>query len=339
MTALNSAQASASQWRPAPALRSSSPAALQRPALRLAVPVRRNREPSGGVPYEIAWLQRPDQPADGDPSQILVRRWKEEGAGVRHHSKEADPDFATVAIALRPTEATLSASGQCLHDGRVPAGFAFMTPAGFASSVDFRGPCDILHLFVPVDRLRQIAGGPGGEEPPMPAEPAALSSADPIIERLAWLLLKAGDHEACCAKLYIDGIAVAIVARLLESSRPGAGPAGSGQGLVKWRLKRVQEFIEAQLSEPLSLADLARCAGLSRMHFAAQFRAATGMRPHEYVVRRRIQRAQEMLLTTTEPLVQVALNVGFQTQAHFTTVFRRLLGETPGRWRQVQRFG
>ena len=105
-------------------------------------------------------------------------------------------------------------------------------------------------------------------------------------------------------------------------------------GLSKWRLKRATEFMEANLSEPISLADIAAATGLSRMHFAAQFRAATGLRPHEFLLRRRIARAQELLLTSHMPLVEIALDVGFKTQAHFTTVFARLAGETPNAWRQ-----
>jgi AraC family transcriptional regulator len=70
------------------------------------------------------------------------------------------------------------------------------------------------------------------------------------------------------------------------------------------------------------------------MHFAAQFRAATGLRPHEYLLRRRIERAQEMLVGTSMSLVDVALSVGFQTQAHFTSVFKRYAGQPPRAWRE-----
>jgi AraC-like DNA-binding protein len=71
------------------------------------------------------------------------------------------------------------------------------------------------------------------------------------------------------------------------------------------------------------------------MHFAAQFRAATGFRPHEYLLRRRIQRAEELLRLSTMTLVDIALTVGFQTQAHFTTVFKRFVGDTPYQWRNA----
>jgi transcriptional regulator GlxA family with amidase domain len=102
--------------------------------------------------------------------------------------------------------------------------------------------------------------------------------------------------------------------------------------LARWRLKRAIDYVEAQLDKPVSLADLASSAGLTRMHFAAQFRAATGLRPHEYLLRRRIERAQEMLAGTGMSLVDVALSVGFQTQAHFTSVFKRYTGQPPRAW-------
>ena len=63
------------------------------------------------------------------------------------------------------------------------------------------------------------------------------------------------------------------------------------------------------------------------MHFAAQFRSATGLRPHEFLLRRRIDHAQRLLAEPGTRLVDVALSVGFQTQAHFTTVFKRFVGQ------------
>lgn len=114
---------------------------------------------------------------------------------------------------------------------------------------------------------------------------------------------------------------------------PGAGIPRSRTPLPPWRLRRVVAHIDAHLEDPITLADLAGVAGLSRMHFAAQFRVATGLRPHEYLLRRRIDHARHLLAEPRSKLVDVALSVGFQTQAHFTTVFKRIVGETPHRWR------
>lgn len=124
--------------------------------------------------------------------------------------------------------------------------------------------------------------------------------------------------------------------RAMRAPEPAGKPVRAGSGLVAWRLKRVLAFMEEHYGEPVTLAEMARVAGLSRMHFAAKFRISTGSRPHEYLLRLRVERAQTLMLETCEPLAQVAFSVGFQTQAHFTTVFRRFAATTPHRWRSEQ---
>jgi AraC family transcriptional regulator len=140
-------------------------------------------------------------------------------------------------------------------------------------------------------------------------------------------------------RLYADCISIAIVTRLLASTNRIATSERPKVGaLARWRLKRAIDFIEARLDKTVSLADMASSAGLTRMHFAAQFRSATGLRPHEYLLRRRIERAQEMLLGSGMSLVDVARSVGFQTQAHFTGVFKRYAGQSPRVWRDSRAF-
>jgi AraC-like DNA-binding protein len=132
---------------------------------------------------------------------------------------------------------------------------------------------------------------------------------------------------------------LALVASLVETLVP-IPPANTCNctraGLSNRRLARVLAYIDANIAEPITLSNLAAAAGLSRMYFARQFRVATGIRPHEYVLRRRIERSQQLLTATSDALVDVALSVGFQTQAHFTTVFRKIVGNTPRQWRRGQ---
>ncbi|MDR6661295.1 AraC-like DNA-binding protein [Tardiphaga robiniae] len=165
---------------------------------------------------------------------------------------------------------------------------------------------------------------------------------DPVVQRLAeaLTLMESVDdtHSSICA----DALRLAILTR--QYSR-GMTPARgvvptresaatrNARALQPWRLKRVLDYIDQNLSARLTLQDLATVSGLSRMHFAAQFRAAIGVRPHEYLLQQRIRYAEELLKQATIPLVEVALSVGFQTQAHFTTVFKRIAGTTPSDWR------
>lgn len=106
--------------------------------------------------------------------------------------------------------------------------------------------------------------------------------------------------------------------------------------LPKWRLQRAIDYIEANLGERIALADIAAAAGLSRMYFAAQFRAATGHRPHDYLLLQRVERAKSLLAISDLALAEIALITGFHAQSHFTTVFKRLTGETPMKWRQAR---
>lgn len=171
--------------------------------------------------------------------------------------------------------------------------------------------------------------------PPLIAERPTV---DPVIERLARSLIHAEELGGALGQSYADGISLAITAQFLGGC-PGEASARRPRvpGLSKWRLQRATEYIDANLAEPISLADIAAAAGLSPMHFAAQFRAATGLRPHEYLLQRRIERARALLLNSSLPLVEIALDVGFKTQAHFTTVFGRFVNETPNAWRRRNR--
>ena len=132
---------------------------------------------------------------------------------------------------------------------------------------------------------------------------------------------------------------LAIMASLvgtLVPSVPATRKKRAVTALPKWRLMQVLRYIETNIGEPITLANLAGTAGLSRMYFAKQFRTTTGIRPHDFVLRKRIERAQQLLAATSVPLVDIALSVGFQTQAHFTTVFKKVVGSTPYQWRREQ---
>ncbi|MBR1179271.1 helix-turn-helix transcriptional regulator [Bradyrhizobium sp. KB893862 SZCCT0404] len=172
----------------------------------------------------------------------------------------------------------------------------------------------------------------------------AAASDDPVLQGLSEALLAVEsmqeDHTALCA----DALRLAVLARLFalrseEQSKSDEQRERPIQGLQKWRLKRVIDFIDNHFGRKIVLADLAAAAGLSRMHFAAQFRAATGCRPHEFILRHRIRRAKDLLRDCEMSIVEIALAVGFQSQAHFTTTFRRFTGDTPSRWRNAAAAG
>lgn len=171
---------------------------------------------------------------------------------------------------------------------------------------------------------------------------------DPVMRRLSDALAATKAMHHPHSAILVDALHLAMLtckasrrtvvgrgqSELTESDREGQA-CRTVRSLQKWRLKRVMQYIDHNLDAKVTLQHLAAVAGLSRMHFAAQFRAAVGMRPHDYLLKRRIERAQELLQRADTSLVDIALTVGFQTQAHFTTVFKRFAGTTPYQWRSA----
>lgn len=107
--------------------------------------------------------------------------------------------------------------------------------------------------------------------------------------------------------------------------------------LPSWKLKRVFDFIEANLASSLLLDDLAAVAGLSTYHFARVFKLATGWTPHQYVCARRIERSRTLLMKDNVEISELAIACGFSSQSHFTAAFTKAVGVSPGRFRRNHR--
>jgi AraC-like DNA-binding protein len=105
-------------------------------------------------------------------------------------------------------------------------------------------------------------------------------------------------------------------------------------GLPPRRLQRVFAHVRENIAQELAVAELAQVVGMSQYYFSKLFKLSTGTTPHQYVMRQRVERAQELLSQGRTPLAEIATHVGFETQSHFTSVFRRLSGVTPKHYRE-----
>lgn len=106
-------------------------------------------------------------------------------------------------------------------------------------------------------------------------------------------------------------------------------------GLAAWQVRKVVSHIEANLDKPIMSSDLAALLSLSPCHFSRAFRNSLGDSPREYVIRRRIERAQGLMLSTDAPLSLIAAECGLD-QAHFSRLFRKIVGESPRTWRRAR---
>jgi AraC-like DNA-binding protein len=161
-----------------------------------------------------------------------------------------------------------------------------------------------------------------------------LHASDPLLHHITLALQAAITAEGMAGRLYAESITNALAVHLLRrfvACRPPAEECSGG--LLKPKLQRVTEYIEAHLEHDLSLTKIAAVAQMSPDHFARLFRQATGRTPHQYVVICRIERAKRLLQETDWPIIDIGRQVGFTDQSYFTAVFRKHVSTTPNAYR------
>ena len=99
------------------------------------------------------------------------------------------------------------------------------------------------------------------------------------------------------------------------------------------RLQRAIEHIRLHMSENVRLDDVAAAAGLSSFHFARMFKKTTGLTPHRYLMKARVERAKSLLREFEKSLTEIAIECGFCDHSHMSKVFRRLTGMAPVEFR------
>jgi AraC family transcriptional regulator len=158
---------------------------------------------------------------------------------------------------------------------------------------------------------------------------------DPQIERIANALEAEAGTGYQSGRVYGESMATALAAHLASRYASGRGRTLEHTGgLSPCRLRRVLGYIDENLAEDVCLDSLARIAGLSQHRFAHNFKRATGLPPHQFVIRRRIERAKPLLRDTNETIATVTYALGFGSPSRFTYLFRRETGVTPSRYRK-----
>ncbi len=148
-------------------------------------------------------------------------------------------------------------------------------------------------------------------------------------------LTSGGAGGRLAAESLANVVAVHLLRHVLAPRRLERGHDGT---LPRGRLRAVVEYIEEHLDASPTLEQMAAVARLSAYHFARQFKAATGLPPHQYVILRRVERAKQLLQAGTDlSLAEVALRAGFSDQSQFSRHFKRLVGVTPGQFRTPAR--
>lgn len=204
-----------------------------------------------------------------------------------------------------------------------------VVPAGSSTRWTLSRPARSLLLRLSPSLLSETADSMG-----MGIENASLVPSihirDPQVERIGWMM-QAEDHgNYPGGRLFADSLATALAVRLLAlQSRSGSASSKTTRALPAWRLRQVIEYIESNLDQDLTLAELARIADFSVSHFKPMFKQATGVPVHRFVMERRVERARVLLLEGRQSITDIALETGFAHPSHMARCMRRLLGKSP----------
>ena len=163
---------------------------------------------------------------------------------------------------------------------------------------------------------------------------AGLAADDHFIPPLAEALVDLAARKEPATRLLAESLGLTLATHVVQAHAASEAHAAKPSGpLAPDKLRLLKEFIDANLDSTVSLGDLATQVDMSVFHFARSFRQTTGTAPHQFVMRRRIERARELLRNPDPSVADVALRCGFSQQSHFSEVFRRIVGVSPREYR------
>lgn len=276
-----------------------------------------------------------------DCSVLGARRWGGVAVDLHRH-----PPFEVGEFCLAEHVLSLHVAGRVRFwqkkGGREVSGLSVpgemsLSPAGLTQAMRLDSAVTVLNVrFEPrfFDRVAaesfEVRGGRAAAFAPV------LHAHDPRVAHIGAALTAEIEAGFPSGRLYGDSLATALTAHLLRAyaTQPPA-PGGYKGGMPGHRLRRIVDYINEHLERDLTLAEIAAAAGMNPYHLSRAFKQETGLAPHQYVLRRRVERAKALLAETELSIVEVGFRVGFQSQSHFTNIFRRLTGVTPRAFRRL----
>jgi len=243
-----------------------------------------------------------------------------------------------VLFARPPEELELMYEGVKRHVPP-PAGVISLVPAGSPHRVRSSGCNDELHICLGPELVARVAAEAFDLDPARltvpPLDGLDLPHLRAAMEAVGVELTAGTAGGPLAAESLANLLAVHLIRHVLTPRSPVRGRDGR---LPRGRLRAVVEYIEDHLDAGPSLEQMAVVARLSVFHFARQFKVATGLSPHQYVILRRVERARQLLQAGTDlSLAEVALHAGFSDQSVFCLHFKRIVGVTPRQFRMSAR--
>ena len=216
----------------------------------------------------------------------------------------------------------------------VRAGDVTITPCGEPKRFQHAGENIVILLKLAPALLQGVAGDEYAYDPSQFEIRENFGAPDPRLVSLGKQLLAGLELEGTVGQMHVESLTIQVATHLLrhycttQQSRQKHIPK-----LSQRKLQRALEYIDSNLREDISLADVAEMLSISRGHFAHAFRQTTGLPPHRFVLARRIERAKSLLRETDLPITEIAHRIGCASHSHFSVLFHRATGQTPRDYR------
>jgi AraC family transcriptional regulator len=234
-----------------------------------------------------------------------------------------------------PTSLERWLDGRRQDQGPVEAGDLTFVPAQRQAEWRWSDPIRVLHLYLQPTLLQRVARETADVDPDRIELIPRFSASDPLIEQLGRAILTEMKDDATDSQLYAEQAAEMLAVHLLRRHCSEEAEVDSYTGgIPPARLQRVKDHVEANLSDNISLEDLADEARMSKYHFSRQFKRSVGKSPIQYVIGRRIEKGRQLLEETDWLVSRVSQEVGYDSQSRFTTQFKRRVGTTPAAYRR-----
>jgi AraC family transcriptional regulator len=270
---------------------------------------------------------------------ISAALWERDTQGLTEVCAAPNPTTHLVAVGLSNYTCDSFVEDRQITGGPWQSGRALIVAAGPRTRAVVSGPWRILHIYVPDALVRKLAG----ELAPSSFSGALelinpLGERDDFLEHCAALLLSEMRGGSEANQLVFDSIGVTIGMHLVRrwSNMRDRRPSELHHrgGLAPRVLKGVQAYMREQIERDVSLRELAALADLSAHHFCRAFKRSVGVPPHAWLMRQRVERAKEMMVSSPHMgLAEIALCVGYASQTTFGVAFRRATGLSPSQWR------
>jgi AraC family transcriptional regulator len=255
--------------------------------------------------------------------------WEYSAPALTHHR--------LVLVTRPPQEMELRLEGVKRHVPP-PAGAIILVPSGTPGQVRWSGGFEWLHIYLEPGQVARVAAEAFDLDPARmtvpPLDALDLPHLRAAMSAVDCELTSGGAGGPLAAECLANVLAVHLIRHLVAPRRIARGRDGT---LPRGRLRAVVEYIEEHLDASPTLEQMAAVACLSAYHFARQFKAATGLPPHQYLIARRVDRAKQLLRDAVLSLAEVAVCTGFSDQSQFCHHFKRLVGVTPGQFRTPAR--